>query len=82
MEELLLQLARQYQNKYYGKYRGFVADNDDPQQLGRLRVIVPSVLGEAETGWALPSFPLRTGGPWNVYRARNRCPGMGGVRGR
>lgn len=58
MEELLLQLARQYQNKYYGKYRGFVADNDDPQQLGRLRVIVPSVLGEAETGWALPSFPF------------------------
>lgn len=58
MEELLLQLARQYQNKYYGKYRGFVVDNDDPQQLGRLRVIVPSVLGEAETGWALPSLPF------------------------
>jgi phage baseplate assembly protein gpV len=58
MEELLLQLANQYQNKYYGKYRGFVTDNDDPEQLGRIRCMVPSVLGDAETGWALPCMPF------------------------
>ncbi|MFZ7127171.1 MAG: phage baseplate assembly protein V [Desulfobacterales bacterium] len=58
MEELLLELARQYRNKYFGKYRGFVVDNNDPEQLGRLRLTVPSILGEAQTGWALPCFPF------------------------
>jgi len=58
MEELLLKLAKQFQNKYFGKYRGFVVDNDDPEQRGRLRLNVPSVLGEAQTGWALPCLPF------------------------
>ena len=58
MDELLLELARQYQNKYFGKYRGFVVDNDDPEQRGRLCLNVPSVLGEAQSGWALPSLPF------------------------
>jgi phage baseplate assembly protein gpV len=58
MEELLLKLAKQFQNKYYGKYRGFVADNDDPEQIGRMRLTVPSVLGEATSGWALPCLPF------------------------
>lgn len=58
MEELLLQLARQFQNKYFGKYRGFVVDNNDPEQLGRLRLTVPAVLGDASTGWALPCLPF------------------------
>lgn len=58
MDDLLLELARQYRNRYYGKYRGFVTDNDDPEQRGRLRLSVPSVLGEAQTGWALPSLPF------------------------
>lgn len=58
MEELLQQLARQIQNKYYGKYRGFVSDNSDPDQLGRLKLTVPSVLGDTVTGWALPCLPF------------------------
>lgn len=58
MEELLLKLAKQFQNKYFGKYRGFVADNDDPEQIGRLRLTVPAVLGEATSGWALPALPF------------------------
>ncbi len=58
MEELIRQLARQIQNKYYGKYRGFVVDNADPQCLGRLRLRVPTVLGEAESAWALPCMPF------------------------
>ena len=57
-EELLQQLVRQVQNKYYGKYRGFVVDNNDPEQLGRLKVRVPSILGNTVTGWALPCLPF------------------------
>ncbi len=58
MDDLLLQLARQYKDRYYGKYRGFVTDNQDPDQSGRLRLKVPSVLGDADSGWALPSLPF------------------------
>jgi len=45
------------QSRHWGKYRGFVADRDDPERLGRLRVRVPSLLADAETGWAWPSVP-------------------------
>lgn len=58
MEQLVRQIAQQLQNRYYGKYRGFVADNRDPEQRGRLKVRVPSVLGEQDTGWALPCLPF------------------------
>jgi uncharacterized protein involved in type VI secretion and phage assembly len=43
--------------KWYGKYRGVVTDNQDPSSQGRIRARVPEVLGEAETGWALPCVP-------------------------
>lgn len=39
-----------------GKHRGVVVENRDPQLLGRLRVQVPSVLGEAAP-FALPAVP-------------------------
>lgn len=58
VESVSLETAQKIQEKYYGKYRGFVVDNEDPEQLGRLRLNVPSVLGEAETGWALPCVPF------------------------
>lgn len=58
MEELLVQIAREVQRKYYGKYRGFVVDNQDPEKRARLRVKVPSVLGDEETAWALPCLPF------------------------
>ncbi len=57
MEDLLTQVIRQVQGKYYGKYRGFVADNADPEKRARLKLRVPSILGTAETGWALPCLP-------------------------
>jgi uncharacterized protein involved in type VI secretion and phage assembly len=58
MEDLLLQLAKQYKDRYYGKYRGFVTENNDPDQRCRVRVRVPSVLGDSNTDWALPSSPF------------------------
>jgi uncharacterized protein involved in type VI secretion and phage assembly len=58
MEPVTARASRQTQTKYYGKYRGFVVDNQDPEKKGRLRVRVPSILGETETGWALPCLPF------------------------
>ncbi len=58
MDQHLMQLAHQLQNRYYGKYRGFVVDNRDPETRGRLKLRVPSVLGDQDTGWALPCLPF------------------------
>lgn len=43
---------------YYGKYRAFVEDNQDPDSLGRLRLRIPSALGSEITDWALPCVPF------------------------
>lgn len=57
-EQLLVRVAEGVERRFYGKYRGFVVDRDDPEQLGRLKVRVPSVLGpEVVTGWAVPCVP-------------------------
>lgn len=42
---------------FYGKYRGVVTDNRDPLMLGRVKARVPDVLGDEESGWAMPSLP-------------------------
>lgn len=57
-EPLDIQVARQLARTYYGKYRGFVVDNADPDNLGRVTVRVPSVLGNEVSGWALPCAPF------------------------
>ena len=41
--------------RHYGKYRGTVTANDDGKNLGRIRANVPEVLGDVESGWALPA---------------------------
>jgi uncharacterized protein involved in type VI secretion and phage assembly len=58
VEKLVEQLARQAQQRYYGKYRGFVIDNMDPEKRGRVKAKVPTVMGDQETGWALPCLPF------------------------
>jgi uncharacterized protein involved in type VI secretion and phage assembly len=47
----------QRSTRHFGKYRGTVSDNKDPRNQGRIRAKVPEVLGEVETGWALPCAP-------------------------
>jgi uncharacterized protein involved in type VI secretion and phage assembly len=42
---------------HYGKYRGIVTGNQDPEGLGRIKAKVPDVLGDDESGWALPALP-------------------------
>jgi len=41
----------------FGKYRGKVAANKDPLNLGRIQVQVPAVYGEGRQSWALPCTP-------------------------
>jgi uncharacterized protein involved in type VI secretion and phage assembly len=49
-------------NRYYGKYRGTVANNIDPLQLGRLQIVVPTVLGNSRLSWAMPCVPYAGSG--------------------
>ena len=51
-------------DRFFGKYRGIVLNNVDPTQTGRLQAMVPEVLGEIPSGWALPCAP---------YAGRNRA---------
>ena len=44
--------------KFYGKYRGLVIENIDPEQIGRVMVQVPDVLGEIPSSWAMPCVPV------------------------
>ena len=58
MDDLLARLLEKVENRYYGKYRAIVVSNADPDKLGRLRLRIPSVLGnEVVSGWALPCTP-------------------------
>lgn len=44
--------------KYYGKYRGTVINNVDPQQMGRIQVMVPDVSNVIPSSWAMPCVPI------------------------
>jgi uncharacterized protein involved in type VI secretion and phage assembly len=44
--------------KFYGKYRGTVIQNVDPEQLGRIQVLVPDVSGLIPSTWAMPCVPI------------------------
>ena len=42
------------ENTFYGLYRGIIADANDPLNLGRAKLYIPQVLGNAVTDWAWP----------------------------
>jgi len=57
MDALLIeQLMDWTRNRYFGKYRGTVVDNQDPTNRGRVKVRVPSVLNDLNV-WAMPCLP-------------------------
>jgi uncharacterized protein involved in type VI secretion and phage assembly len=43
---------------YFGKFRGTVVQNVDPQQMGRIQAIVPSTTNVIPTTWAMPCVPF------------------------
>ena len=57
MERLIVELAAESRERFYGKYRAVVADIDDPDSLGRIKATVPEVLGDLDSPWALPCVP-------------------------
>jgi uncharacterized protein involved in type VI secretion and phage assembly len=58
LERVVADLVHRVERCFFGKYRGLVVDNADPQQLGRLKLRVPSLLGDqVVTGWATPCVP-------------------------
>lgn len=62
MDESSVRLLERAVDRYYGKYRGIVTDNQDPKNLGRIKANVPAVLGDIESGWALPCVPYAGNG--------------------
>jgi hypothetical protein len=43
--------------RFWGKYRGRVINNADPERRGRVQVVVPEVLGASVSIWAMPCSP-------------------------
>jgi uncharacterized protein involved in type VI secretion and phage assembly len=57
MERVVVELASEARERFYGKYRGTVEEVDDPDGLGRIKVRVPEVYGKVVSPWALPCAP-------------------------
>ncbi|MEJ2862572.1 phage baseplate assembly protein V [Actinomycetospora flava] len=53
--------------EFFGKYRGRVENNRDPQFRGRVQVSVPRVLGDGHLSWAEPCVPYA--GPGQGFHA-------------
>jgi len=53
---------------YYGKYRGVVVNNIDPQRMGRIQASVPDVGAAIPTTWATACVPItgKGSGTWMV----------------
>jgi uncharacterized protein involved in type VI secretion and phage assembly len=62
MDERVASYIERHESRCWGKYRGFVMDRRDPEQLGRLKLTVPSVFADAVTGWAWPASPYAGAG--------------------
>ena len=51
----LIEKGFEYFGRYYSSYRGFVVDNADPENYGRLRIQIPQVTGTGVMSyWAWP----------------------------
>ncbi len=57
LEQSVASVLERQTDRFYGKYRGLVLVNVDPQNQGRLKAIVPEVLGVMPSNWCLPCTP-------------------------
>lgn len=49
-------------SQFWGKYRGKVENNVDPNEKGRIQVSIPAVLGDSTLSWAMPCVPYAGSG--------------------
>ena len=54
--DALLDFQHAHLSKVWGKYAGTVVDNQDPNNMGRLKVSCLAVLGDGQV-WAMPCVP-------------------------
>jgi uncharacterized protein involved in type VI secretion and phage assembly len=73
-DDISHQILTWIRSHYFGKYRGIVTDNDDTTGRGRLKVSVPSVLGDLEI-WAMPCVPYAGDGV-GFYSIPNKHTGV------
>jgi hypothetical protein len=57
LEQSVAGILERQVDRFYGKYRGLVLINVDPQNQGRIKAIVPEVLGVFPSNWCLPCTP-------------------------
>jgi hypothetical protein len=57
LEQSVAGVLERQTDRFFGKYRGLVLINVDPQNQGRIKAIVPEVLGVFPTNWCLPCTP-------------------------
>lgn len=58
-DQLLVGLAEESRSQYFGKYRGIVDHNQDPDNLGRIKAQVPEIYGDEQISpWASPVVPF------------------------
>ena len=57
-EEYAYSNSNKGDKRFYGKYRGTVINNIDPESKGRIQALVPSVLGMVPCSWAMPCVPF------------------------
>lgn len=77
LEKKINGLIEKVDHKYYGKYRGKVVDNEDPEKLGRLKLKVPSVFGkDVVTGWAMPCLPYGGAGDQGFFAIPEKEAGV------
>lgn len=57
IEKIVSELYEHMSNRFYGKYKATVADNNDPDNSAKLVLKVPDVYGEEDSPWALPCLP-------------------------
>ena len=67
VEEAVVQLTQRIAERRFGQFRAIVTDNQDPEKRGRLRLRVPSALGDQETDWALPCLPYGGGATFGLF---------------
>ena len=60
-DERLESMLEWVRSHHFGKYRGQVTDNADPTGRGRVKVRIPSVLGDNDV-WAMPCVPYAGAG--------------------